>query len=116
LFRFFPDQPDVVALLRKPFAGIYDLERNGIYKEIHQKAIASPAGFVMKPQREGGGTLITGDAIPHALQTWSDDELQSHILMDRINPIPTPNVLLFSEKSTIFQSLMPSAIISKCYF
>lgn len=72
------------------------MDRNGIYKEVHQKAIADPHAFVMKPQREGGGTLITGDEIPHALKTWNDDELLSHILMDRINPIATPNVLLLN--------------------
>lgn len=33
--------------------------------------LEEPRKFVMKPQREGGGNLLTGEKMVHALETMS---------------------------------------------
>ena len=82
----------------KSFAGMYYLNREGKFKDIHKEAIKNPENFVMKPQREGGGSLVTGDDIKTAIETWNDHKLRSHILMERIKPFPMPNFLIFGGK------------------
>jgi hypothetical protein len=51
--RFITNEKEA-GLLRRHFAGLWALEGEGS-KEIIEKAIADPEGFVLKPQREGGG-------------------------------------------------------------
>ena len=41
---------------------MYDLDQNGKFVETHEKAKNSPQDFVMKPQREGGGTYTIDSA------------------------------------------------------
>lgn len=106
LEQFFPEEPEVPTLLRKCFAGIYDLDRGGQYTAKMKEALENPGKFVMKPQREGGGTLIVGPAMQQALQEWDDTKLNSHILMERICPIPTPTLALVEGKIGI----IPNAI------
>ena len=84
--------------MMKCFAGMYDLDRKGKYVEQHKAAMENPDNFVMKPQREGGGSLVVGEDIRIALNTWSDAKLQSHILMEKIKPVPMPNYLIFGGK------------------
>lgn len=50
----FIDNKDDIAKLRKCFAGLWSLDDI----EIVKNAIEKPELYVMKPQREGGGTLI----------------------------------------------------------
>lgn len=58
--RFITNEKEA-ALLRRHFAGLWALEGEGS-EEIMEKAIADPEGFVLKPQREGGGisTFLLG--------------------------------------------------------
>lgn len=83
LEKFFPDQPQVVEQIRATFAGLYTLDmvrkcHKSNITEIHVRtfvisvhccylqgpegdksvamALAEPDRFVLKPQREGGGT------------------------------------------------------------
>lgn len=51
--RFVQDA-DAVRKLRKSFAGLWGLDDEG-ESEILNQAISKPEGFVLKPQREGGG-------------------------------------------------------------
>ena len=51
--RFVQDA-DAVRKLRKSFAGLWGLDDEG-ESEIFNQAISKPEGFVLKPQREGGG-------------------------------------------------------------
>jgi len=106
LEEFFPEAPEVPTLLRKCFAGIYDLDRGGQYTAVMEEALALPGKFVMKPQREGGGTLIVGEAMQQALREWDDTRLNSHILMERICPVPTPTLALVHGKAGV----IPNAI------
>ena len=53
-----------------------------------RRAIEAPDGYVMKPQREGGGNNLYGADIPAALAAMTPDELGAHVLMQRIVPEP----------------------------
>ena len=51
----FLDNKEDIAKLRKCFAGLWSLDETDIVK----KAIEKPELFVMKPQREGGGAVLS---------------------------------------------------------
>lgn len=93
LERFFTGDEDgatKVSLLRSVFAGLYSLDPessgNNALENIKEKVSENPEGFVMKPQREGGGNNIYGTAVVDALRQMTGSELAAHILMERINP------------------------------
>ena len=78
--------------LRASFAALYGLEEDGgapVDKAV-QQAIAAPASYVLKPQREGGGNNLYGEELQSALQTMSPAERASFILMERIVPSTSP--------------------------
>ncbi|KAI9084898.1 hypothetical protein K1719_033304 [Acacia pycnantha] len=84
LERFLENKDDI-AKLRKCFAGLWSLDDSDIVR----KAIESPELFVMKPQREGGGNNIYGDAVRESLlklQQAGSEENAAYILMQRIFP------------------------------
>jgi len=45
-----------------------------------------PSKFVVKPQREGGANNFFGEDIPDLINSLSEEELSSYILMARIFP------------------------------
>jgi glutathione synthase len=56
LERFFPDEPNTVALLRSCFTGLYSLDpESADVATTIANAIAKPYEYLLKPQREGGG-------------------------------------------------------------
>lgn len=55
LSRRFLKDAQAVSKLRKCFAGLWGLEGEGS-EIILEEAIRAPDNFVLKPQREGGGT------------------------------------------------------------
>ena len=57
-------------------------------------ARARPHGFVLKPQREGGGNNLYGDEMLAAFDSLSPEELGAFILMERIEPPTARNLLL----------------------
>eukprot|EP01132_Coremiostelium_polycephalum_P008574 gene8574-10547_t len=87
LERFIEDK-EISERMRRSFTGLYSLSKLDIDQDIVKRAIANPNGFVMKPQREGGGNNIYNSGVRHALETMSPDELSSYILMDKIEARP----------------------------
>ncbi|XP_054802980.1 glutathione synthetase, chloroplastic isoform X2 [Prosopis cineraria] len=84
LERYLENKDDIVKL-RKCFAGLWSLDESDITK----RAIERPELFVMKPQREGGGNNIYGDAVRETLlklQIAGSQEDAAYILMQRIFP------------------------------
>lgn len=84
------DHQAVIADIRSTFAAIYPLDSSEAGK--HAIAIATSdtksTGYVLKPQREGGGNNIYGAKIPAFLSSLGDDEAKwrGHILMELIEP------------------------------
>lgn len=81
--------PEMVERIRATFAAIYPLDRS----PAGQRAIAlatseeTSAGYVLKPQREGGGNNVYGTKIPAFLRSLGDElSWRGHILMELIKP------------------------------
>eukprot|EP01038_Epipyxis_sp_PR26KG_P013036 gene13036-17472_t len=104
---------DEIELLRSCFAGLYSLDKEELdnvvnknngdsskvpssnrLEEIKLLAINNPDGYVLKPQREGGGNNFYGQEMIDALQTLSEKELAAFILMERIMPPSQPAVMI----------------------
>ncbi|OIV95121.1 hypothetical protein TanjilG_21511 [Lupinus angustifolius] len=89
----FLDNKDDIASLRKSFAGLWSLDDSDIVK----KAIERPELFVMKPQREGGGNNIYGDAVRETLQNLQkagSQEDAAYILMQKLFPKTSASILV----------------------
>ncbi|KAI9228687.1 MAG: glutathione synthase [Piptocephalis tieghemiana] len=85
LERFIP-KANEVKRVRESFAGLYPLDETPEGESAVRMALKDPEGFVMKPQREGGGNNIYGDDIPKVLKELSIKERCAYILMDLIKP------------------------------
>mmetsp|Transcript_42857 Transcript_42857/g.89523 ORF Transcript_42857/g.89523 Transcript_42857/m.89523 type:complete len:347 (+) Transcript_42857:344-1384(+) len=93
------------AELRQVFAGLWSLsgpERAEDDAPEHERdaaaamsaARSSPDGFVMKPQREGGGNNLFGQDLAKALSDMSRSQRSAYILMQRIFPRASPALLV----------------------
>jgi glutathione synthase len=83
----FSDSADDAALMRTCFAGLWgldELENDADARKAVEEAIANPDGYVLKPQREGGGNNMYGDELCQKLQ--SADDLSDLVLMQKILP------------------------------
>ncbi|KAL9102234.1 MAG: hypothetical protein Q9163_002594 [Psora crenata] len=88
---------DYVDRIRSTFAAIYPLDGT----PAGQQAITIAKdrdkcrGYVMKPQREGGGNNIYGAKIPAFLASLGEDEknYKGHILMELIEPPALQNAI-----------------------
>ena len=72
-----------VSLVDAGLWGLDDLE-DPETAAVVQQAIDDPDRFVLKPQREGGGNNLYGEAARQKLQTKKG--LSAYILMQRIRP------------------------------
>eukprot|EP01006_Ploeotia_vitrea_P029541 TRINITY_DN62065_c0_g1_i1.p1 TRINITY_DN62065_c0_g1~~TRINITY_DN62065_c0_g1_i1.p1 ORF type:complete len:490 (+),score=36.54 TRINITY_DN62065_c0_g1_i1:32-1471(+) len=76
------DAKDVNAV-RECFAPQFALDNDANKKAI-EDAIQHPNNYVLKPQREGGGNLKTGDAMKEMLSTLSNETKKTYIMMQKI--------------------------------
>ena len=83
---------EAVASMRATFAGLYALDDAGAAEAV-SLALADPEGFVLKPQREGGGNNLYGEEMVRVLRTYDPSaerggvgDLSAFILMRRIFP------------------------------
>lgn len=93
---------DTVSLsnLKNTFTNIYPLDdsESGLKA---RKIAADPElckGYVLKPQREGGGNNIYRSAIPPFLKSIPESHWPSYILMELITPPPVKNTILRNGK------------------
>ncbi|KND01668.1 glutathione synthetase [Spizellomyces punctatus DAOM BR117] len=93
LERFVPDARHA-KMVRDSFTGLYSLDGSPAGEAAAKMALENPEGFVMKPQREGGGNNIYGEDIPKALSKMSVSERNAYILMDLIRPPPLENIMV----------------------
>eukprot|EP00755_Sulcionema_specki_P004322 Sspe_Gene.29787::Locus_14353_Transcript_1_1_Confidence_1.000_Length_1667::g.29787::m.29787/K21456/GSS; glutathione synthase len=59
-----------------------------------QEAIEDPAAWVLKPQREGGGSLLYGDKMVQLLRNLKPSQRDEYILMHKILPPALRNTLI----------------------
>ncbi|KAL8848151.1 MAG: hypothetical protein Q9221_006796 [Calogaya cf. arnoldii] len=81
---------DMTERIRNTFTAIYPLDDTpeGQHAIGLAKNAKDSEGYVLKPQREGGGNNIYGPKIPAFLASLGDDQQKwrSHILMELIKP------------------------------
>jgi glutathione synthase len=75
-----------------------------------KKAIENPDGWVLKPQREGGGNNLYGEELRHALVSLDHEELAQYVLMERMNPVPRPALVVDSAATLATGSVVPTVI------
>lgn len=80
---------DDCAEVRRCFAGMYSLDSEADVEAA--RALVGPVGgdvdgYVLKPQREGGGNNFFGEECRARLHGSSLEELKAFILMERIHP------------------------------
>lgn len=78
LERFLTDA-DEVRRVKEIFTGLYSLDKDEGGDEAVAMALKNPEGFVMKPQREGGGNNIYGADIPPALAKMTETERSAYM-------------------------------------
>ncbi|KAI4267599.1 MAG: hypothetical protein L6R38_008186 [Xanthoria sp. 2 TBL-2021] len=89
---------DMIERIRNTFTAIYPLDATP--EGQHAIRLATSAkdseGYVLKPQREGGGNNVYGSKIPAFLAGLGDDQQKwrSHILMELIKPPTLRNSIL----------------------
>jgi glutathione synthase len=91
----FAATPAEAALVRTFFAGLWALDAldaDPAAAAAVADAIANPGGYVLKPQREGGGNNLYGAALAERLAGGAD--LGALILMQRILPPVNRSVML----------------------
>ncbi|KAL8874211.1 MAG: hypothetical protein Q9174_000439 [Haloplaca sp. 1 TL-2023] len=99
LARFLSSTPaePMIERIRGTFAAIYPLDDSAAGNTAIKIATdeAASAGYVLKPQREGGGNNIYGSKIPDFLRSLGDDERswRGHILMELIKPPVLSNTI-----------------------
>ncbi|KAJ3049283.1 hypothetical protein HK097_009708 [Rhizophlyctis rosea] len=92
--RFVKDEKHA-QLLRNSFTGLYPLDGSQDGEKAVEIALERGGeGFVMKPQREGGGNNIYGADIPPLLSKMTVQERNAYILMDLIRPPPLKNIMV----------------------
>jgi hypothetical protein len=104
--------PKAEALL-ETFVGMYAFDDPKERAAIVQRVLDHPDDFVLKPQREGGGNNLYGaDMVKCVERYWNAPEMISrrqdpehplcaYVLMDRIHPATSMNVLLRNGKTPI---------------
>ncbi|KAH9906161.1 glutathione synthase [Xylariomycetidae sp. FL2044] len=82
--------------LRDTFTNIYPLDETEAGLKAQQIALDPELckGYVLKPQREGGGNNIYRSSIPPFLSAVPKSNWPSYILMELITPPPVHNVIL----------------------
>lgn len=94
LERFLVD-PDRVQRVRETFAAMHSLDETEGGKEAMFKAMSKPEKYVLKPQREGGGNNFYGSDVHDKLkELCCQQEQAAYILMERIIPPETKNIII----------------------
>jgi glutathione synthase len=113
----FAASPQDAELMRTFFAGLWgldnlqgDSEESVAASTTVADAIANPGSYVLKPQREGGGNNLYGDALKEKLQAGG--ELGDLILMQRILPPVNQSIMVRLGKATVAETLSELGIYS----
>ncbi len=97
LEQILPDDAERIARLRGCFAGLWPLSD----QQAAEAALEAPDAYVLKPQREGGGNNLYGEQLKSALQNMPAEEQAGWILMERIRPPSSRNILLREGKEPL---------------
>lgn len=95
ILRRFIKEEDIFQRIKSTQGDLFDLSLDDqITQSRIQEAIQDKQGWVLKPQREGGGNNLWGDEMVNALKSMSRQERAAFILMRRITPAPRSTAYL----------------------
>ncbi|KAI1094420.1 glutathione synthase [Rostrohypoxylon terebratum] len=98
--RYLSKESASISDLTNTFTNIYPLDETEA--GLKARKIANDPelckGYVLKPQREGGGNNIYRSSIPPFLKTIPESHWPSYILMELITPPPVKNTILRNGK------------------
>uniref|UniRef100_A0A914H5E9 Glutathione synthetase n=1 Tax=Globodera rostochiensis TaxID=31243 RepID=A0A914H5E9_GLORO len=101
--RFLPEDPSTVAMLRSTFAGLWSLnDKDERSQKAIKDAIEHPENYVIKPNMEGGGHNFFDQQVREKLLSFTDDEREAHILMQKLQPMVIKNYMVRSLKEPVF--------------
>lgn len=86
--------PEESAQLRASFTGLFPLSDDAAGLAAVELALANPAAYVLKPQREGGGNNFYNEQVKEMLLKLTPKERSAYILMERILPPSNPGKVL----------------------
>eukprot|EP01017_Pseudomicrothorax_dubius_P039715 TRINITY_DN6125_c0_g1_i5.p1 TRINITY_DN6125_c0_g1~~TRINITY_DN6125_c0_g1_i5.p1 ORF type:complete len:616 (-),score=101.01 TRINITY_DN6125_c0_g1_i5:10-1857(-) len=114
--RRFVEEEDDIRRLQETFALFWSFESEEETKEIYEIVKKNPRGFVLKPQREGGGNNVYDKAalkqIEDAIQNGTTESLKEYILMKRIESNPRLSVGLARGEVSVFKSISEISLFS----
>ncbi|XP_002125323.2 glutathione synthetase-like [Ciona intestinalis] len=95
LEKFIKDE-NAVKRLRDTFAELYSLDMNAAGDAAVKLALERPEGFVLKPQREGGGNnLYDSEMVDRLTEIGRDERRCAYILMEKIIPPVQKNYIIY---------------------
>ncbi|KAJ5151564.1 hypothetical protein N7492_009859 [Penicillium capsulatum] len=92
LQRFLPEAE--ATAIRDTFVPVYPLDESAGGQHARRLAHDQPANHILKPSLEGGGHNVYGDAIPEFLASIPPAQWSGYILMERIHPPASSNLLM----------------------
>ncbi|KAL1457123.1 hypothetical protein WDU94_001784 [Cyamophila willieti] len=96
----FLTSPAQIQQVRDIFTGLWSLDYDTNGDAAVELALKTPAKFVLKPQREGGGNNVYGDHIADALLSMAGtQERSAWILMEKIIPPVQSNYLIRADSA-----------------
>ncbi|KAL7626631.1 Glutathione synthetase [Parahypoxylon ruwenzoriense] len=100
LGRYISKDAESISKLMNTFTNIYPLDETEAGLKARQIAVDPELskGYVLKPQREGGGNNIYRSAIPPFLMSIPESHWPSYILMELITPPAVRNTILRNGK------------------
>jgi glutathione synthase len=102
LSRFIKNPEDRLEIKRN-FAKFWSFDDEAKTERIKKMVDDNPEGFVLKPQREGGGNNVYGADILPVLTSLKPSESQSYILMQRITPVSQTGFMMKNKKLMVTQ-------------
>ena len=96
LNRFIKSDSPAIEGIQNTFTNIFPLDESPAGLSARKLALDPEIckGYVLKPQREGGGNNIYRSAIPSFLSGLPETHWKSYILMEIITPPPVHNMIL----------------------
>lgn len=96
LMEKFVPNAETRKMLDDTFTNIYPLDESSAGLTARKLALDEQKclGYVLKPQREGGGNNIYRSSIPPFLKSIPEAHWKSYILMEIITPPPLHNIIL----------------------
>ncbi|MCP4754749.1 MAG: glutathione synthase [Proteobacteria bacterium] len=102
--------------IKDTFVGLYTLDELVDGRPADRMAYESPSGYVLKPQREGGGNNLYDGEMLEKLRSMTAEQRHAYILMERITAPSQPAILVVDGTSTETACVSEIGRYGVCFF